>query len=137
MCDRAVRAIPRADVAQDHERRGPMVPTFADVGALRFLADRVELELPHQPLDPRVLRPARSPDFQPRRLASRERFRPMPPNYLVKRVSHFGCDYERHLPARRPAVSARERRNLGRVPTSSQNGITGTYDAGRLLVRKS
>ena len=42
VCHRAVRARPRADVAEDHERCGPVVPAFADVGAASLLTYRVE-----------------------------------------------------------------------------------------------
>ena len=59
--DGAVRAGARADVAQDHERRRAVVPALADVGAARLLADGVELQLLHQPLEAQiVLRPRRA-----------------------------------------------------------------------------
>ena len=48
--DRAVGARARADVAEDHERRGAVVPAFADVRAARVLADGVELEVAHDAL---------------------------------------------------------------------------------------
>ena len=41
VCDRAIRARTRADVAEDHERGGPMIPAFADVRTARVLADGV------------------------------------------------------------------------------------------------
>jgi len=43
----AVGAVSRADIAQNHERRGPVLPALADVGAMGFLAHRVEIEIPH------------------------------------------------------------------------------------------
>ena len=42
--DVAVAARARARVAEDHERRGAMMPALADVRAVRFLADRVQAE---------------------------------------------------------------------------------------------
>ena len=56
--DRAVAAVPRADVAQDHEGRGRIFPALADVRAVRLFADRVEVPLAHEPLEPNVVRPA-------------------------------------------------------------------------------
>ena len=44
--DGAESAAPRAQVAEQHECGGLMVPAFADVGALRTLADRVQVERP-------------------------------------------------------------------------------------------
>src|SRR5207244_3152911 len=49
--DRAIRTVPGADVAQDHEGGGAVLPALADVGAMRLLAHRVELEIPHQVLE--------------------------------------------------------------------------------------
>ena len=46
--DRAVGAVSRADVAENHERRGAVLPALADVGAVRLLADRVQVEVAHQ-----------------------------------------------------------------------------------------
>jgi hypothetical protein len=45
---RAEAAPPRADVAQDHERRGAMIPALADVRAGRALADRVQFQIRDQ-----------------------------------------------------------------------------------------
>ena len=57
----AVGARARADVAEDHERRGAVVPALADVGAVRVFADGVELQLAHDALQPEVvLRPGRA-----------------------------------------------------------------------------
>ena len=53
--DRAVRAGARADVAENHERGGAVVPAFADVRAARFLADRVQVQLAHQRLEAQVV----------------------------------------------------------------------------------
>src|SRR5712691_6558489 len=64
----AVSAVPRADVAQDHEGRGRLFPALADVRAVRLLADRMEIPLSHQPLQADVVWPARRADFQPSRL---------------------------------------------------------------------
>ena len=53
--DRAVGAVPGADVAQDHEGGGLVLPALADVGAARLLADRVQAQLAHHGLDVRVV----------------------------------------------------------------------------------
>ena len=42
--DVAVAARARAGVAEDHERRGAVVPALADVRAVRLFADRVQPE---------------------------------------------------------------------------------------------
>ena len=62
---RAIRARARADVAQDHERRGAMVPAFADVRAARVLADGVQVEAPHQALQAQITGGPRCAYFQP------------------------------------------------------------------------
>ena len=47
--DRAEAAVPGADVAHEHERRRPLAaPALEDVGALRLLADGVEVLLLHE-----------------------------------------------------------------------------------------
>src|SRR5579859_3243091 len=48
---RAEPARARADVAQDHERRGPTAPAVEDVRALRLLANGVEAPRLHQLLE--------------------------------------------------------------------------------------
>ena len=45
----------RADVAEDHERRRPVMPALADVRAARVLADGVQLQLAHDALEPQVV----------------------------------------------------------------------------------
>ena len=54
-----------ADVAEDHERGGAVVPALADVRAVRLFADRVEALLAHQPLQPHVAGRPRGADLQP------------------------------------------------------------------------
>ena len=68
--DRAIAAVPRADVAENHERRGPVVPAFADVGTMRLLAHRVQILRAHEGPEPDVVRSSRRPDLEPARLAS-------------------------------------------------------------------
>jgi hypothetical protein len=63
--DRAVCAGTRADIAEDHERRRAVMPAFADVGAARVFADRVQLQVLHDPLQPNVVRRAGGADLQP------------------------------------------------------------------------
>ena len=65
----AVGAIPRADVAQDHERGGVVLPALPDVGAVGFLADGVKLQPAHHLLQGEVVGPARGFDLQPGGLA--------------------------------------------------------------------
>jgi hypothetical protein len=36
--------VARADIAAEHERRSAFRPAFKDVGASRFLADRVQIQ---------------------------------------------------------------------------------------------
>jgi hypothetical protein len=50
-----------------------MLPAFADVRAVRFFANRVEVELPHEVFEPQILRPAWSADLEPTWLSVRQR----------------------------------------------------------------
>ena len=43
--DRAVGAVTRADVAQDHEGGGAVLPALADVGAMGLFAHGMQLEV--------------------------------------------------------------------------------------------
>ena len=71
---RAIRARARADVAEDHEGRGAVVPALADVGAPRFLADGVQAEIAQQVLQPEIVRGSGSCAFaEPGGLGSRVR----------------------------------------------------------------
>ena len=83
MRDCAVRAITRADVAKDHEGGRAMLPAFTNVGAMRLLADRVEVELTHHVLEPQVVRSARSLHLEPRWLALGKGLDAMPTHDLV------------------------------------------------------
>jgi hypothetical protein len=58
-----------ADVAQDHQGRGPARPAFAEVGALRALADRVQPMFADQPVGGHVTGAAREPGAEPGRFA--------------------------------------------------------------------
>ena len=49
--DRAEAARPGAGVAQDHDRRGALVPALPDVRAVGLLADRVQVEAAEQALE--------------------------------------------------------------------------------------
>ena len=71
--DGAIGAVPGADVAQDHESGGAVLPTFADVGAVRLLADGMQVELTHQVLEPHVVGTTGRLDLEPRRLALGQR----------------------------------------------------------------
>ena len=65
MANRAVAARTRADIAEDHERRRPVRPAFADIGAARLLADRMKVQVAHQALEPEIGRRARRFHFEP------------------------------------------------------------------------
>ncbi len=67
VCDGAVGAGPRADVAENHERRRAVVPALADVGATCVFADGVEAEVLHDPLEPDVVLRPGGANFQPGR----------------------------------------------------------------------
>jgi len=69
--DRAVGAVPRAHVAQDHERGRSVFPALTDVGTVRFLAHRVQLEVPHQVLQRQIVRSPGGLHPEPRWLAER------------------------------------------------------------------
>src|SRR6202043_3594263 len=63
--DGAIRAGARADLAENHERGGAVMPALADVRALRFLAHRVQLQLAHEALEACVIRRPRRAHLQP------------------------------------------------------------------------
>src|ERR1022692_654758 len=54
-----------ADVAEDHEGRGPMAPAFGDVRAPSLFADGIEVLASHDPLDLRVPVPRWELDREP------------------------------------------------------------------------
>src|SRR6185312_12451254 len=56
---RAVRTISRADVAENHERGRTMLPAFADVRAMRFLADGMQAKFAHERAQALVILSAR------------------------------------------------------------------------------
>ena len=66
--DGAEPARPGADVAQDHDRRGALVPALAHVGADRLLADRVEVQAAQQPLEVVVVVTRGHPGLDPVRV---------------------------------------------------------------------
>src|SRR4029453_10982261 len=70
---RAVAAMARAHVAQDHEGRGGLFPALADVRTTRLLADRVQVPLAEAALEAHIIRSAGGPDLEPRRLLARDR----------------------------------------------------------------
>src|SRR4029077_11212510 len=78
--DGAVRARTRAHVAEDHEGRGAVVPALADIRTLRLLAHRMEVELAHQPLQPKVAWRSRRAHLEPVRLCQ-PRLRRRPVNH--------------------------------------------------------
>ena len=67
--NRAVGAVPGADVTQDHKGGGPVLPAFADVGAAGLFAHGVEPQLAHHRLDVRVAGSAGCLHLEPSRFA--------------------------------------------------------------------
>ena len=67
--DRAIAAVARADVAENHEGRGSFFPALTDVRTVGFLADGVEIPLAHEPAQSEVVRTAGSANLEPGRLA--------------------------------------------------------------------
>ena len=57
----------RADISQNHEGCGAMLPTFAHVGAARAFADGVEIERAHGALQFLIFRSAKEANAQPGR----------------------------------------------------------------------
>src|SRR5687767_612420 len=86
--DGAIRAVPGTDVAEDHESRGAVLPAFADVGAVRYFAYGVKVELPHQVLEPHIVGTTGRPDLEPRRLAVGQRVGAVTPQDLIESVWH-------------------------------------------------
>src|SRR5262245_8757663 len=68
MRDGAVCARPRADVAENHECRRPVMPALADVRTARLFADGMELELLHHAFQAEVILGPRCTHLEPRRL---------------------------------------------------------------------
>ena len=64
---RTERAAPRADLAENHERRRPGAPAFEDVRAARFLADRVQRQIVHQLRHRKLIERAWNADLEPGR----------------------------------------------------------------------
>ena len=60
-----------------------MLPALAHVGAVGFLAHRVEVQLSHQVLKLYIVGTSRRPDFEPWRLPFRKRFDSMTAEDLV------------------------------------------------------
>src|SRR5687768_47834 len=83
MRDCAIRAVARADVPQNHEGRGAVLPALTYIGAARLFTDRVEVELAHHVLEPQVVGSTWRPHLQPRRLPLRERLGTMTTHDLV------------------------------------------------------
>src|ERR1700694_653849 len=86
--DGAVGAVSGADVAEDHEGRGAVLPTLADVRAMRFLAYGMQVELTHQVLEPHVVGASGCSHLEPRRFPLRERFRAVSPHDLIESIWH-------------------------------------------------
>src|SRR2546423_9136465 len=88
MGDRTVSAISGADVAQDHESGGAMLPALADVWAVGLFANRVKVQLAHHVLETEVIRSARGFDLEPRRFPLREPLGAVTPQYLIESLWH-------------------------------------------------
>ena len=88
MRDGAIGAVPRAYVAEDHERRRAVFPAFPDVRTMRLFANRVQIEIAHQLLELEVLRAAWRADLEPARLSLRKGLNAVTTSYLVQCVAH-------------------------------------------------
>src|ERR1700674_4218388 len=86
--DGAVGAVSGADVTEDHKGRGAVLPTLADVRAVRFLAYGMQVELTHQVLEPHVVGASGCSHLEPRRFPLRERFRAVSPHDLIESIWH-------------------------------------------------
>ena len=89
MGDGAIGAISGANIAKDHERGGAVLPTFADVGTMGFLAYRMEVELAHQALEPHVVGATWRLYLEPRGFPLGERLGAVTPHYLIKSICHL------------------------------------------------
>jgi len=93
--DCAIGAIAGADIAQDHECGGAMLPAFADVGAVRFLAHGMQVELTHQVLEPHIVGAAWRLHLEPRGFSLGERLGAVTPHDLIESIWHlFEADGE-------------------------------------------
>src|SRR5206468_12612024 len=66
--DRAIAAVPRAGVTEDHEGGRGVFPALADVRTVCFLAHRVQIPLAHEALEPDVARAPGRAHLEPCRL---------------------------------------------------------------------
>src|SRR5687768_432646 len=63
--DRAIGAGARADIPENHERGGAVMPALADVGTVRVLANGVQLEPTHDLAQAQIILGTRGADLQP------------------------------------------------------------------------
>ena len=88
--DGAVGAVPGADVAQDHEGGGAVLPALADVGAVRLLAHGVQLQLTHELLEAQVVVATGGLHLEPLRLPLGKRVAAVASHDLDELLSHGG-----------------------------------------------
>src|SRR5262249_12398359 len=112
-----------ADVAHQHERRGPLPgPALVDVGAASLLADGDEREPAHHPPDFLVLPGRVEPDFQPGR--------PGHPCRLRRRIMEDRQSAHRAIMSRANTSPNRARTTLatsaraGRFPSTRSMDVT-------------
>src|SRR5690606_38321007 len=65
----------RTYVAQNQERRRPSFPALSDIRAAGFLADRMQVQPPHQALQPLEVLTTRRTDLQPIRAVATQGLR--------------------------------------------------------------
>ena len=114
MLDIAVRTGSGTHTAQNHERRGAVVPTFTDIGAVGLFADRVQRVLAHQTFEAAISGCAWRSHLQPPGLGGgRRRLRPDTPAAEERGRYRGGC---------RDGIAGG--RHVGDVSVSSLAGAT-------------
>ncbi len=84
----AVGAIARANVTQNHERRGTVFPTLANIWTVCFLAHRVQIEVLHELLEAHVICAARCLHLKPLWLSFWQRVATVATHDLMQQLGH-------------------------------------------------
>src|SRR6185437_15424262 len=124
----AESATARAQVAQHHEGGGLVVPAFPDVGAVRALADRVQIERSRQTLERVEILPYRGARLQPVRLGRWRRAHRRNLNQVHHRsiVAGRTCGNGDCPPKRRPPTAPVGRGGQSRMETNYRDCNCGS-----------